>query len=126
MGNAIKNETTLKSLKTRLEKEYASARVLEMEIKSLNKKKDIIYKNIRSLKDSIDKIGKEYLVISEHAILRYIERVEIIPIEEVKAKVLSEQLIKMWKILGNGEYPIGDTGACAIIKNGIITTIKRE
>lgn len=126
MQQQIENEATIKSLNTRLCKERAALKVLEIEISNLNNRKSAICNNIKNLKDRIEKINSSALIMSEHAILRYIERVEIISIEEVKNKVLSEELIKVWKILGNGTYPLWNSGYSAVIRNNVITTIKKN
>ena len=80
-----------------------------------------IEKQIKSLQD-ID------IIISEHAILRYIERVMGIDIELIKKEILTDTLKEQFKTLGNGTYPIGNDVKVKIQNNTIVTvhTNKKE
>jgi len=81
--------------------------------------------NIARIKKRIEGIGrKEGLVMSEHSLCRYLQRVETIPIEEVEKRVITEELNKIYSVLGDGEFPIGIGEHTCVIKSGIIITIK--
>jgi len=64
-------------------------------------------KIIDELQFKIDKLEKPTTPeVSEHAILRYVERVLDINIENIKKEILSEDVVDMVKKLGgNGGYP---------------------
>jgi len=124
MDKSIKSEVTLKSLYSRLEKEKAELGVLEKqrcEIVETIKKHS---RNVNSLKAQIADMTKDKLVLSEHAKLRFLERVELIDVNDIENKVITDELIRMWKVLGNAEFPIGIGEHTCTIKNGVITTIK--
>ena len=116
-------ETTLKGLKTRKSKVDAEITLIQSEIE--NKKKEFNNKKQLSnnLKAKIENLNEEGLIISEHAILRYIERVIGLDMEELKAKILDESIVSYHRELGNGVYPLTNTDKKAVIKNNTIVTI---
>lgn len=123
-ANSVKEGVTLKSLQTRLEKEKAEIGVVHKQINELKEKSKVHNQRITSIMEQINNLAKEDLIMTEHAKLRYLERVELIPINQIESKVITEELKKLWKILGNGEFPIGIGEHTCTIRNGYITTIK--
>jgi hypothetical protein len=65
------------------------------------------------------------LHISDHALVRFLERVHGIDMESVKASILTPQLIKLYKMFGDGEFPIGDDTTRVVIENATVKTIMR-
>lgn len=61
-------------------------------------------------------------LVSDHAVVRYLERIEGVDIEAIKKKILPEHMVKMTKALGNGYYPVGDTHKIRV-KDGIVVTV---
>lgn len=120
---AVKEQATLKSLYTRIEKEKAEISVLQSQIRDAKAELIERHNKLNFLKKEVDKLTRDDLVLTEHAILRYMERVELVPIEEVEKRILTEELKKMWRVLGNATYPIGDTSASVIIRGNVITTV---
>ena len=123
-NSGIIEASRLKELQGRLEKKKAERSVISIQLNEYNEKERQLDKDIANLSEELKKYTKRELRLSEHAILRFIERVELIRPEEVKNKVITEELLKLHSILGDGEFPIGDTGFSAIIKGNIIITIK--
>lgn len=108
----LANQVTSLTAKIRMIKESS-----EKEIKKINEEKSVLEKQIFKLKNP------ETLKVSEHGLLRYVERIENINIEEIKKKILSPSIINMVNTLGgNGTYPHED-GYKVIVKNNIITTV---
>ena len=70
---------------------------------------------------------KKKLVISEHAILRYIERVMGIDLEELKAKILPEDVLKKIKALEgvDGTYPCSEGFKVRIRDRTIVTILTK-
>ena len=101
---------------------------LEASLKDVRKRLHFARSEEQSLMDRIDTINyqigqcKAELTISDHAIVRYIERVMNIDInqtrEEIKSKVqpLSQQL-------GDGKYPLINNTQ-AVVKDNIVVTIE--
>ena len=120
---SISNQTTLKGLQTRKSKVDAEIQLISTDVNS--KKKELTNKKhlSNSLKQQIDKLKSDDLIISEHAILRYIERVIGLDMDELKAKILDESIISYHKELGSGVYPLSNTDRKAVIKQNTIVTI---
>lgn len=123
MENNIKADVTLKSLKTRLEKEKAESGVIAKQINELKVNQKIHDSRISAIIHQIKELTKEDLIVSEHAILQFLRRVELIDVQEVEKKILTPELVKIWKVLGNTSIPIGIGEHVAVIKNGVVTTI---
>lgn len=60
--------------------------------------------------------------ITEHALLRYAERVLGMDLEAANADILSDRNIKAIKILGSGKYPIGN-GCKAVVKGMTVVSV---
>ncbi|HEB41819.1 MAG TPA: hypothetical protein ENI08_02240 [Candidatus Dependentiae bacterium] len=60
--------------------------------------------------------------LSEHAILRYLERVEGIDIEKLRSEIMTTKVIEMIKMLGTGTIPSGKY-KLRVIDNVVVTII---
>lgn len=114
---------TVKSVKTELahlEIEYSAERerfqTSQARMTELNKRRDILNKKL-------EKITAK-LTISEHAIIRYIERVIGINIDEITNKILTPEIEAMYNNLGSGKFPIEGGKARVVIKNNVIVTVE--
>jgi predicted transcriptional regulator len=123
MESNVKADVTLKSLKSRLEKEKAESSVISKQMNELKEQQKVHSKRVESLLRQIKDLTKEDLVMSEHAILQFLRRVELIPIEEVEKRVITEEFKRIWKVVGDAQIPIGIGEHMAIVKSGVITTI---
>lgn len=101
----------------------------EADLESLKKASSITNSHIVSkkreigiLKFKLEKILTREVAISDHALLRYIERVKGVDIESIKEEMLKDsKIIDAIKILNSGTFPI--QGCSLIVKDNIITTI---
>lgn len=121
----LKSSHELKQLKTRLTKlqvELKEAKEVMAESTRSYQKIQHTEKDLQTRITILEKGAKE-LVVSEHAMLRYFERVMGVDLEEVKSIILSETLQSQWKTLGNGKYPLQGTGK-AVIKDSVVVTIE--
>lgn len=62
--------------------------------------------------------------VSDHAIVRYIERVYGIDIEAIKAELLTEDAREQIKIVGSGKIPSGPF--TLVVKRGTVVTVLTE
>lgn len=100
------DELELIKHKKRIQKDYNTKRD---EITTLNQK-------IKNIEES-----NKDIVVSEHDILRYLERVKGIDIEELKKEIITEQVENLVNVLGgNGKYP--NNNIQLIMKNFTVTT----
>lgn len=116
--------------------DHAKLKHLHVEIthatEELNKAKErvaVAQQDCRQLQKRLDVLNqqlKEATVVptvSEHAILRYLERVLGLDMEEVKESILppaSRQLVEHYR---SGKFPTGEEGVHAVVKNGVVVTI---
>lgn len=114
----------LKHLQSMLKVHKAKKEDLLEEVRVKQRELSAQEKIIKDLKDQISKLdGRAGLKVSEHAILRYLERSEGLDIEEIEKKILTEELVNLTeKLGGSGTYPIGDVQA--VLKNNTVVTIK--
>jgi hypothetical protein len=114
----------LKALQTRLTEalaeESAARDKLNRAAKELGDAEDrrsSIQHKIRELEDA----AKEPIV-SEHALLRYIERFMGVDLESVRRAILTENAVKMIKFAKNGK--VNTDGRRLIVKNGTVVTVE--
>jgi hypothetical protein len=122
---SVKDSQTLKQLQTR--KFKLEALVLDKKV-SLDEAQQE-YSNSKSQLGNINKqiedLSDKDIIVSEHALLRYIERVMGVDMDAIKEKILTTGLKTMISNMGNGKYPIGK-GNKVMVKNNVITTIVTE
>jgi len=64
------------------------------------------------------------VVITDHAIVRFLERVKGIDRKQVENEILTPEILRLINQLGgNGTYP-GKDGFSVCMKNGVVKTIK--
>lgn len=79
-------------------------------------------------KAQIDKINNilstsaKNLIVTEHALLKYIERFMDIDLEKIKKQIADKQIEDQAKTLGNGKYPTKD-GLTLVVKNMTVVTL---
>lgn len=116
------NAHELKQLNVRIEKERTVLNLLIQEQQDIQSK---INKSKQIIKDLETKIKKELnssVVISEHAILRYLERVKGIDLEEIKQELLDEKTYNMIDFAKSCR--VKKSGYDIIAKNNVIVTIE--
>lgn len=116
--------TQLKALSEKMSLKTSQISSKQSEINQYNKELNQLQKQFTEIENKIEKYTNKNPIISEHAIVRYMERVKKIDIEEIKKEILSEKVTKMISDLGNnGTYP-NENGFQLVIKNNVVVTIK--
>lgn len=119
----MKEVRRIKGLKSQVKIMESDAELLKIEF--INKQREYSAKitKIQALKDEIEKIDKnEKIKVSEHAIVRYFERVKGFNISEIEEEILTEEVLTLVEQLGgNGGYPNGNFKV--LMKNFTVTTI---
>lgn len=96
-------------------------KILDYQIRKLERERD---RKKQKRVELAQKLNPKDLIVSEHAILRYLERVEGFDLDRVRKILLDRQIIDCYKKLGNnGEYPSHDSTFKVKIKNNVITTV---
>lgn len=104
--------------------DQAKARVQEARAKAKEAQREAYRLEVhwRRLVDDLKK-GKEYeLVITDHAIVRYVERHLGFDVQEFVALV-QKKLVPAAAVLGDGDFPLTD-GLVAVVRNKTVITIK--
>ena len=121
------NPHELKGLNVQLSKLKAEVSILNSEIGRL-------YNEMRDKNKAIEDIGlkiraiekeNEEPTVTEHALLRYFERVEGRDFEAIKKTILPEETVKLIKQLGAGIYPVADF-KIKVQGNKVVTVLKQK
>lgn len=122
-----KDAETLKQLETRrqmLEAETAALKsdFVRAELKWTDAEKRLagIEKKIEDIKERNSKP-----VVTEHAILKYLEYAKGVDLSVIAQEILSEETAKRIMMLGSGKYPIGG-GMKAVVKGRAIVSLSRS
>ena len=113
----------LKSLQVRKTK-------LEREIKELEREKNEVCQRLNEKKKQLSNVNsgikqlQSNVVITEHILVRYLERVKGIDMEEIKKEILDDELKKQILTLGSGKFH--RNGFRLIVKNNSILTVEKE
>lgn len=113
----------LKGLESQLHKAESEVALCKVELLSKQKEYDTLRRNLNSIKEKISKLtSNTEIIISEHALLRYVERVLNIDIEEISNSILTDQFKTLVYTLGDGKIPLNNDFT-AIVKDNVVTTI---
>jgi chromosome segregation ATPase len=113
---------SIASLRRRKDDLTAEKRDIERRMKFDRAQLDSLDSRISSIRKQI-KGTHENLTVSDHAMLRYIDRALQMDTETMKKAIVSCIEDKV-KSLGDGEYPLlGAVPATAIVKGGVVVTI---
>ena len=124
---SIKDTTTLKSLETKYKQIETKRNLIINEINDKQLEASSLKKELGQIKQQIDSlkskdVGK--IIVSEHSLLRYIERVLGIDLNVLRNKILSDEDAKVISALGNGTFP--KDGFKIKIKDGVVVTVLGE
>lgn len=119
------NPHTFKELKTQETKISAKLKVAEGELHAATKTAEYHRKKLESIRQQLSRFVND-VVLSEHALLRYIEREKKIDLKSIKAEILTDKVKEQIKTIGSGKIPCGELNL--IVKNNVIVSIvpKRE
>lgn len=120
----MKEVREIKKLKSQFNNLIEKHEMVNIDVKNKQKELADIFREITKLKEMIQKAeNTKTLKVSEHAIVRYFERVKGFNIEEIEKEILSENVVSLINKLdgNNGTYPNGDYSV--ILKNNTIITV---
>jgi len=98
----------LKSLQVRREKLLAESKQFAQEIERIRKQKSGVDAEISMLEQRIESMTEREPVVTEHAMLRYVERVMGIDLNGIKNSILTEQNRKMIAFAGSCRIKSGN------------------
>ena len=117
-GTKIKQYQTLIS-KAKLDKEQ-----LTEEYRALQSKMDKASGLIKRYQGELEKVvaTSSSLIVSEHAMLRYLERVYKLDLLKIEQEIASKNLYVQVEALGNGTYSCDESYSVKVV-DGVIVTI---
>jgi hypothetical protein len=124
--NNIKETNILKGLQTQLERASGEFEALKLQQNEIIAHIQYKKKQVDDLKNKIkqfESTKNKPLIVSEHAILRYLERVEGLDINSVIEKIATPDIKKMAEVLGNGTFPSGNNFSVKVNNNIAITVL---
>jgi len=119
--------TEMKRLQTRLGDLQAELKTAEQEKSVADQKAKRLREKIRGLEKKKELMTQKEIVVTEHALLRYIERVLKLDLDEVRKRILSPTIRRYIDELGGGKFPQNgeETGKYkVVVKNRVVTTIE--
>ena len=124
-SSGMKQVKSLKELQSILNNAQAEKKAIEEKIKELETAKASLSTTISNLNESIKSYTNRQkdLIVSEHAILRYLLRVQGLDIAQVARDLVPDRIKEQIKMLGNGTYPIPEKGFKIVVKENVIVTI---
>lgn len=116
----------LKSLKGRVKKLRGSIEHCSAVVSDKSAEKLKLQEELRETERQINllKQMEKGVVVSEHAILRYLERTGRVNIQEVSAEIASANVRSQYRELCDGNFPIEGTHLKAVVKGGVVVTVK--
>lgn len=119
----MKEVQKIKKLKSQLKIMQGDAEALKIEVANKQREYSSKISNINALQNEIDSFQNDKKVkVSEHAIVRYFERVKGYNIEEIEKEIVTDQILGFVdKLGGNGGYP--NKGFQVLMKNYTVTTV---
>lgn len=113
----------IKAMQSQINQTEADIIVLKIELNEKQKEYNNKLIHLKGLKVKVANIeNNKKLKVSEHALLRYFERVKGFDLSQIEKEILTESVLKLVDILGgDGTYPNEDHSV--VMKNYTVTTI---
>ena len=114
----------LKQLQVLEQKYKNELTVLKAEVSRLQTEIMSKQETVKSIQREITQLTKEPLV-TEHAMLRYFERVLGFDIADIKNKIMPTEVLRQIKLLGDGEYPV-ENFSIKCRQGAIVTVLTKD
>ncbi len=114
-----------KALETRRNKLQIERKVLNVEITDLQKEASVKLVTIKKLQKQLDDLKEKApkgIIVSEHAMLRYLQRVDGLDIEALQKRMLTENDREVIKKLGTCKIKTPDE-VTLIVKDNVVVTV---
>ncbi len=111
----------LKGLQTRLSKLEGDYKSLADNAKQAQKDQHACLNRIKSIKTEIEGFSEKEIIVTEHAVLRYLERIMGFDLDQINKSILTDDIKLMVSKMGDGKYPID--GGRIIVRNNTIISV---
>jgi len=120
----IKNANKIKSLTTARSNLYTKYNKCKEAHDQAGAEMKALRSEISEIEKEMYKKNLEYTV-SEHALLRFCERVHNVDLEELSGQIMTEGLRNAISEMGDGKYPLpNNPGFRAVVRDKIIVTVE--
>lgn len=124
----------LKKLQTRLSQLEGELKDAQASQKTANQQVNDLQKKIKQARDSMEKLKDVETIVSEHAILRFFERVLGYDLDEIRGMILSGKTPELIDEFRSGKFPQQletpptngsfNKSFRLVVKNKVVTTIE--
>lgn len=122
---ALKQKEELKKLQSLLVKQKSEIDLIRRERQLIDERLSTAERNLKKTEDELKKLKTgNKIIVSEHAVLRYLERTMELDLKAVENEILSEEVVSQYRTLGNGKYPVSN-GCKAVIKDNVVITVTK-
>lgn len=123
----------LKSLNSQIDQTKRDLQCIVVEREEIKSRDDFLRQKIQAFESSIaaakrkieelkkSEKKKDRLLVSEHCLLRYLERVKGLDIEKLKEEILVHEVVSSYNSFGDGKYPHPSGGRVIVKDNTAIT-----
>lgn len=120
---AIQDANQLKGLETKLKNLTKERETHKQLANETQKKLSKINQEMQSINDEIWKLKnkKEDIIVTEHAIIRYIQNIMGIDMDELAKKILPDEVKQRALAMGDGKYTHNEV--TLVVKDGAIVTV---
>lgn len=120
---SVKLAHELKRLQSDKERVESEVKQIKQIISESNKKVNDLNGKKKGIEKKIEALAQKDIIVTEHALLRYIERIYGLNLEELKNEILTDESKAMIKFAnGNGKFTLN--GVKLIVKNSTVVTVE--
>jgi len=121
---ALKQTQEIKALQSRLTIAEAEFNAVRDDVREAQRKESAARTRRDGLKAQLEKLttSPKEVVVTEHAILRYIERVYGIDLDEIRQRMLGGNVLALIDQFGSGKIPC--EGGRLIVKDRTVVTVE--
>lgn len=126
----INESVELKNLQTQVTKTEAELRIVRDEekqalakVKEINDKVSRMHRRLENLRKQIKvlKANAKEVVVSEHALLRYLERIKGVDLDAIRREMIPERTAEAIKKIRSGTFT---TSSCTLkVRDGVVNTV---
>ena len=123
MGCKSKAASELKALRTFRRERLAEIEQQNKLLMEAQQQMERLQQDLQQIETKIDNLISKEPVVTEHAMLRYLERVEGLDMEELRRKVMSPEMESQILIYPNCKLPINENFQ-AVVRNRQVVTVE--
>lgn len=116
------NDPALESLQARLATAKDDCSQAWSDLQVVKASRVMAQQKVVDIGKRIESLTVREVVVSEHAMLRYCERVYGFNLDEIKAAILTPSVAASIKTFGDGKFPSG-TGFTVVVKNRVVVSL---